>query len=159
MDNLSAVTRFLGERNIPFRIFRHPGPITSLEQAARERGQTSSQVIRSLLFRLPGNEFVMVLMSGPEQVSWKKLRRFLNQKRLTLANDDEVLSVTGSKRGAVSPFGLPTSIQILVDQAILELDEVSIGSGERGTTIILRMPDLLKALGNIEIGDFQEDLT
>jgi hypothetical protein len=32
--------------------------------------------------------------------------------------------------------------------------EISIGSGVRNTTIIMSIDDLLRALGDIEIGDF-----
>lgn len=40
MSEISTpVTRELDERRIAYHVFRHPGPVKSLEQAARERGQ------------------------------------------------------------------------------------------------------------------------
>ena len=47
----TPVSRVLDSENIPYRLFTHQGPIHSLEQAARERGQRPEQVVRSLLFR------------------------------------------------------------------------------------------------------------
>jgi Cys-tRNA(Pro)/Cys-tRNA(Cys) deacylase len=113
--------------------------------------------VRSILFRLSDNEFVMALMAGPRQISWKALRRYLGQSRLTMAKDEEVLAVTGFQPGAVSPFGLPTPLRMLVDTSVKEQEEVSIGSGVRGTTIILRTVDLLRALPAAEIDNFGED--
>jgi Cys-tRNA(Pro) deacylase len=149
-DELTPVGRELRARNIPFREFRHPGPVHSLEQAAEERGQRPEQVIRSILFRLAQDEYAMVLVAGPRQVDWKALRRLLGQSRLTTASAEEVRAVTGYEIGAVSPFGLPRPIRVLLDETITRESEVSIGSGERGATIILATVDLLRALGDVK---------
>jgi Cys-tRNA(Pro)/Cys-tRNA(Cys) deacylase len=149
-DVLTPVGRELKARGTPFREFRHLGPVHSLEQAAEERGQRPEQVVRSLLFRLAENEYAMVLVAGPQQVDWKALRRHLGQSRLTTAAAAEVLSVTGFEIGAVSPFGLPRPVRVLLDESVTCEDEVSIGSGVRGTTIILRTVDMLHALGDVE---------
>lgn len=153
-DSPTPVTAALEALGIPYRFFRHPGQVHSLEQAARERGQKPEQVVRSLLFRTGPGQFVMVLIAGPAQVSWPALRSYLGQSRLTTATHEEVLAATGYPPGAVSPFGLPAPMRILVDRGILEQEEISIGSGERNTTVILRTEDLLKGLGEVELGDF-----
>jgi Cys-tRNA(Pro) deacylase len=146
----TPVGRALAEAGVAVREFRHAGPVLSLEQAAEERGQRPSQVVRSILFRLAAGAYAMVLVAGPRQVDWKALRRHLGQSRLTTASADEVRDVTGYEIGAVSPFGLPRPVRVLVDESVLGEDEVSIGSGERGTTVILSTADLLRALGEAE---------
>ena len=156
IDNPSPVSRALSDLNIPHRQFRHPGPVRSLEQAAKERGQEPGQVVRSLLFRLGEGDFIMVLVAGPDQVNWKALRLHCGQSRLTTASKAEVLSVTGYEIGAVSPFGLSNPLRILVDESVFEPDEVSIGSGTRGTTVILRTADLRRALRPFELGQFRQ---
>jgi Cys-tRNA(Pro)/Cys-tRNA(Cys) deacylase len=144
----------LSALGLPHSLFRHPGPVNSLEQAARERGQNPEQVIRSIVFRIGAGEFVMVLMAGPAQVSWPALRSYLGQSRLTMATEEEVLAVTGYRPGAVSPFGLPAPLRILADENVFTPLEISIGSGERGTTIIMKSADLRTGLRNIEVGQF-----
>jgi Cys-tRNA(Pro) deacylase len=135
--------------NIPHRVFRHPGPVRSLEQAAEERGQEPGQVVRSLLFRISAEQFVMVLVAGSQQVDWRALRSTVGESRLTTASREEVLRVTGYQLGAVSPFGLPQPVPVLVDESVLLPEELSIGSGVRGTTVILRRDDLLRALESL----------
>ena len=149
-EPLTPVGRALAAQAIPRREFRHPGPVTSLEQAAEERGQRPSQVVRSILFRLAAEEYALVLVAGPQQVDWKALRRHLGQSRLTTATADDVRAVTGYEIGAVSPFGLPRPVRVLLDESVLGEEEVSIGSGERGTTVILRTAELLRAMGDAE---------
>lgn len=157
MEDITAstpVTLALDSLGIPYRFFRHPGQVRSLEQAAGERGQQPEQVVRSILFRLGQDKFVMVLVAGPRQISWPALRSYLGQSRLTMASEEEVLAVTGYPLGAVSPFGLPAPLRIMVDKSVLEQEEVSIGSGVRNTTVIMRRDDLLRALGEVEMGGF-----
>lgn len=154
MTDSTPVTRALDRKGIPYRLFKHPGQVYSLEQAAAERGQRPGQVVRSLLFRLAKDEYVMVLVAGPAQVSWPALRKYLDQSRLTTASEEEVLSVTGYPRGAVSPLGLPSPVRILVDRGVLAEEEISIGSGVRNVSVILRSADLMKAIEPVEVGDF-----
>jgi len=142
--------------HVPYRLFRHAGPVHSLEQAARERGQQPNQVVRSIVFRLGEGEFVMVLVAGPGRISWPALRRYLGQSRLTMASEAEVLSATGYERGAVSPFGLPAPVRTLVDRGLLAQDEISLGSGRRGLAVVMRREALVNALEGAEFDDFLE---
>ncbi len=151
MGESPPVSTELKKLNIPHRVFMHPGEISSLEQAARERGQCPEQIVRSILFRTGENEYLMALVAGPAQISWKALRVYLGQSRLTMADRDEVLEVTGYPIGAVSPFGSARKLRILVDPNVFVKEEISIGSGIRGTTIILKNDDLKRALGEIEL--------
>jgi Cys-tRNA(Pro) deacylase len=154
MADLPPVALALDAAGVPYRLFRHPGPVNSLEQAARERGQAPDQVVRSIVFRVAQGEYVMVLVSGSRQVSWPSLRRYLGQSRVTTASEEEVLAATGYERGAVSPFGLPGPIRVLLDESVLSQAEISIGSGVRGTTVILKTDDLMRTLGKVEVGQF-----
>ncbi len=140
--------------HIPHRVFYHAGPVHSLEQAAKERGQQPAQIVRSILFRLNAGEYAMVLIAGPGQISWAALRRHLGRSRLTMASAEEVLAVTGYRPGAVAPFGLREPVRILIDNSILAQTEVSIGSGQRGVAVILRSADLMAALHDAETGQF-----
>lgn len=154
MAGSTPATEALDTLGIPYRFFRHPGQVTSLEQAARERNQQPTQIIRSIVFRLAADNYIMVLVAGPRQLSWPALRAQLGQSRMTLASREEVLAVTNYPIGAVSPFGLPVPMRILVDRGVIQEGDISLGSGERNTAIIMRSADLIKALGDVELGDF-----
>jgi Cys-tRNA(Pro)/Cys-tRNA(Cys) deacylase len=154
----TPVTRDLDAKGVPYRLFTHPGPLHSLEQAARERGQRPEQVVRSILFRLSQGEFVMVLVAGPKQISWPALRSHLGVTRMSTASKEEVLERTGYPTGAVSPFGLPEPVRILVDEGVFQEEEISIGSGVRYTTVFLSSKDLRRALGEVEVGRFVQSV-
>jgi Cys-tRNA(Pro)/Cys-tRNA(Cys) deacylase len=156
MEYTTPVSNALDAAGIPYRLFKHQGAIRSLEQAAEERGQRPEQVVRSILFRLGEGEFAMVLMAGAAQVSWPALRRYFGQSRLTMASEEEVKTVTGYERGALSPVGIPQTVRLLVDESVLAEEEISIGSGVRGITVILNSQDLLAFLKSYETGGFQQ---
>ena len=100
------------------------------------------------------DDYVMVLVNGERQVAWPALRKHLGQSRVTMAAEAELLAVTGYAIGAVSPFGLPRPMRILADEKVFAQAEVSIGSGVRGLTVILKSGDLRRALGAVELGAF-----
>jgi Cys-tRNA(Pro)/Cys-tRNA(Cys) deacylase len=152
---IPPVAQALRNLHIPHRVFTHAGPVSSLEQAAQERGQHPEQVVRTILFRLGPEQYALVLMAGPAQVSWKTLRRHFGQSRLTMASEEEVGRITGYAIGAVAPFGLPQPLPVLIDEQVLAQEEVSIGSGLRGTTVILQVAELLRALPEATVGRFQ----
>jgi Cys-tRNA(Pro) deacylase len=150
------VSLALKSANIPHVVFVHPGPVKSLEQAASERGQQPDQVVRSILFRLGKGQYAMVLIAGPKQISWKALRGYLGISRITTASREEVLQVTGYELGAVAPFGLPSPMRILIDSSVFEHEEISLGSGVRGTAVILDPAELARGIPNAEMGQFKE---
>ena len=67
--------------------------------------------------------------------------------------EEEVRRVTGYERGAVAPFGLPQPLRILIDPSVFTHEEISLGSGVRGTAVIMTSHDLRRALGNVEVVD------
>jgi Cys-tRNA(Pro)/Cys-tRNA(Cys) deacylase len=141
----------LDQLNIPHQIFRHKNSINSLEQAASERNQRPEQVVRSILFQIRPEEFLMVLVAGPDQVDWRKLRQLVKRSRVRMATEEEVREVTGYRVGTVSPFGLRNPVRVLLDQSVLKEEEVSLGSGVSGVAIIMKSADIHRALGEPEI--------
>ncbi len=154
MSDLPPVSITLTKLGIPHRVFVHVGEVTSLEQAAAERGQEVGQVVRSIVFRLAEGRFAMALVAGAAQISWSTLRAHFGQSRLTMADPAEVLAVTGYRIGSVAPIGLPGAMPILVDESVLVPEELSIGSGRPATGVILKRDDLLKILAGATIGKF-----
>ena len=141
----------LEKLNIPHRVFIHEKPLMSFEQAAEERDQRPEQIVRSILFQIRPEEFLMVLVAGRDQVDWKKLRQLVKRSRIRMATEEEVLEVTGYRIGTVSPFGIKTPIRVLIDESVLKEEEISIGSGTRQMAIIMKRSDVQHALGDPEI--------
>lgn len=146
MTPKSAALDYLEEKGANYTLYIHSGPVTSLEQAARERNQQAGQVIRTILFRIPDQGFFLVLVSGSRQIEWRSLRKIIHSNRVVLATPDEVFQVTGYRIGTVSPFGIPQQLTTYCDARIKTLGEVSIGSGLPGVAVVMKTDELLRQL-------------
>lgn len=154
MTGTSPASKALLAMGISHLEFVHDGLINSIEQAAAERNQDVNQVVRSIVFRLNEGEYAMVLIAGPRQISWKALRKHFGMSRLTMASPDEVVQATGYEIGTVSPFGLATPLLVIADEGVFAQPAVSLGSGLRGTAIMMTAKELQAALGPVETGRF-----
>ena len=155
MQTQTAVTSALDELKIPYELHVHENQLRSLEQAARERNLNPDQIVRSLLFRMEGETFILVLVPGPRKVDWAKLRHYLGVSRVTTARPHEVEEITGFPTGAVSPFGMKEPVRLLADESILDIEVISLGAGIRNAGVILKSRTLLEHL-QPELGDFTE---
>ncbi len=159
MNQKPPASLALDSLGIEHRVFFHEGFVSSFEQAASDRDQRPEQVVRSILFQIRPDEFVMVLMAGPAQIDWKSLRKYVGRSRVRMATEEEVLEVTGYRVGTVSPFGLKNQIQVLIDASVLKEAEISIGSGIRNTAIIMQSADLRKVFATSAVVTFAESGT
>ena len=77
----------------------------------------------------------------------KKVRNLMEVSRLSFANADETMDLTGMMIGGVTPFALPTSLPIYVDAMIMDLDYVILGGGSRSGKLKVPPSALLQIPG------------
>ena len=80
----------------------------------------------------------------------KAVCKKLGVKRASFAGGDVTQELSGMEIGGVTPFGLPETIPILVDAAVLAQPEVVMGGGNRSTKVVLN-PQELKRFPGVEI--------
>jgi prolyl-tRNA editing enzyme YbaK/EbsC (Cys-tRNA(Pro) deacylase) len=73
-----------------------------------------------------------------------KVRELLGEKRLSFANAEETIALTGMLVGGVTPFGLPEGLPVFVDEAVMSRPTVILGGGGRSTKLKLAPAELLK---------------
>jgi prolyl-tRNA editing enzyme YbaK/EbsC (Cys-tRNA(Pro) deacylase) len=75
------------------------------------------------------------------------VRKHLGVRKISFAPMDEAVARTGMEYGGITPIGLPEGWPVLVDEAVLAAGPVVIGSGIRGSKILLDASDLLALPG------------
>jgi Cys-tRNA(Pro)/Cys-tRNA(Cys) deacylase len=133
---------------VPHSVTRH-GPVSSLEEAAAARGVLPSAVIKTLVVRRAGDDFLLVLVPGDRGISWPKLRSLLGVSRLSMPDADAARAASGYERGTITPFGARGSWPVVADERIADMATVSIGGGAPGVAFTLTGADLLAALGTL----------
>ena len=74
----------------------------------------------------------------------KTVRKHLDVRKISFASMDEAVARTGMEYGGITPVGLPADWPVLVDSAVVAPDWVVVGSGIRGSKIILPGPTLAR---------------
>ncbi|MDT8909950.1 YbaK/EbsC family protein [Amycolatopsis sp. PS_44_ISF1] len=78
------------------------------------------------------------------------IKRRLDVRKASFAPMDEAVSLTGMEYGGITPVGLPAGWPILVDAAVAAAPELVIGSGIRGSKLLVSGATLA-ALPNAEV--------
>lgn len=129
--------------SVEHRVVRH-GPVRSLEEAAKERGITPAQVVKTMVVRRSDGDYLFVLVPGDRTISWPKLRRYLGVNRVSMPDASEARSATGYEPGTITPLGSARSWPVIAD-ATLE-GEISLGGGARGVSIAVDAGQLIRVL-------------
>ncbi|MEO1947091.1 MAG: YbaK/EbsC family protein, partial [Methylophilaceae bacterium] len=108
----SEVTELLASAGIAFDVVEIPlsedkKPIRNLEELLSEKGLDPTSVVRSVVFRGGSKQFYLLAVAGGARADWGVLRKHLKERKLRMAEYDEVPEVTGYVVGAVPPVALP----------------------------------------------------
>ena len=158
----SPVTQLLEQHNVAFDVIEIPlsedkKPIRHLEELLTNEGRDPDSVVRSLLFKTKSNNFILLAAAGGGRADWAVLRKHLDERKLRMAEFDEVEQATGYVIGAVPPIALPENIRVLVDESLSDYDDVIIGSGVLGYALGLSSNDLKKVFADTDYGQFVKE--
>jgi prolyl-tRNA editing enzyme YbaK/EbsC (Cys-tRNA(Pro) deacylase) len=78
------------------------------------------------------------------------VRRHLDVRKASFASMDRAVDLTGMAYGGITPIGLPADWPLLIDSVVADLPELVIGSGIRGSKLLVPGP-VLAALPNAEV--------
>jgi len=92
---------------------------------------------------------VMVLASMRADINGA-VRRHLDVRKISFAPMELAVSLTGMEYGGITPIGLPAGWPVLVDEAVVAAGDVVIGSGIRGSKVLLPAAELA-ALPSAEV--------
>lgn len=120
-------------------------PASSAEESARFQGVQPEQLLKSIVVRRSEGDYMFVLVPGPRQIDWKKLRKHLGVSRVSMPDRDEAKRVTGYDVGTITPFGSATSLPVIIDASAAE-GIVTIGGGARGVNIHADVQELAQTL-------------
>jgi prolyl-tRNA editing enzyme YbaK/EbsC (Cys-tRNA(Pro) deacylase) len=78
------------------------------------------------------------------------VRDRLGTRKASFASADETRELTGMEIGGVTPFGLPPTLPLWVDAAVMTRSKVVLGGGSRSWKVIAE-PRILLTLPNAEV--------
>jgi len=106
-------------------------------------------IVKSLLFKA-GESFLICLVAGDKRCSLNKLKFFLNNKNVSMANPNEVKKNTGFSIGGVSPVGHKKKLVILIDKSLHRFKNVFAAAGHPKCVFKINYKQLIKITNGIE---------
>lgn len=133
----------LDAAGIAYEVTRH-GAVGSLAEAAALRGIDPDRIVKTLVVRRSGDEYLFVLVPGDRQISWPKLRALLGVSRLSLPPPEDAFAATGYERGTITPFGSTHAWPVIADATVT--GTISLGAGAHGVAVTVAADDVVRAL-------------
>ena len=78
----------------------------------------------------------MVLANTRADVN-KRVKKLLDVRKASFLPLDRAVAESGMEYGGIGPIGLPENYRVLIDSRVAEARELIIGSGIRGSKILL----------------------
>ena len=129
------------------------------EEAARAVGAEVGQIVKSLVFVVPGTdgpEPVLVLVSGANRVDVGRLAAVLTEPRIRRATADEARQLTGFVIGGIPPFGHRQPVRTVMDPDLGRFPTVWAAAGS--SNAVFEMPPAsLRMLANAVVAPVSDD--
>jgi Cys-tRNA(Pro)/Cys-tRNA(Cys) deacylase len=118
----------------------------SVEEAAERLGVDPDHLLKTLVVRRGEDDHLLVLVPGPRQLDWAKLRAHLGVSRLSLPDAEAARAATGYERGTITPLGTSRPWPVIADASIAGAGTVTIGGGAHGVSLAVDADELLDAV-------------
>jgi len=132
-----------------------PESTRTAADAAAACGCTVAQIAKSIVFKAPEGDPVLVIASGVNRVDTGKVGALLGA-RPGKADADFVRSSTGYAIGGVPPLGHAGPVRILIDADLMKFDEIWAAAGTPKCVFKLA-PSELEAMTGGTVADIRVD--
>ncbi len=119
------------------------------ETVAAKIRMPPEQVFKTLLARGDRNGLCFAVVPANTELDLKALALATGDRKAELVPVKELQGLTGYIRGGVTVLGARKPFPVFADETIQLWDSISVSAGVRGTQMILRPEDYLRATGAV----------
>jgi len=143
--NSQKVQTHLNSFGLDINVLELTESTRTAQEAATAAKCEVGQIVKSLVFR-SGDEALMFLVSGKNQLDVKKVKDFLG-KEICKADADFVKQRTGYVIGGVPPVAFSSPIDIFIDEDLLKYEYVWAAAGTPHAIFQIKSNDLTRLTG------------
>lgn len=140
-------------RGLEVRVVERP-QAGSLAEAAALLGLSPAGIVKTLVVKRHGGDFLFALVPGGRKISWPKLRALVGVNKLQLPAPEVALEATGYERGTITPLGSAREWPVYADETIVG-HEVALGAGAHGYSAFVSADALVASFGAV-VADITE---
>jgi Cys-tRNA(Pro)/Cys-tRNA(Cys) deacylase len=138
----------LSKSGLNYRLMPMAEEAYTAADVARWLNLELARVVKAMALESADGRAVAALVSGDRRLDLKAASRAFGEK-LKIMPPHKVQQATGYRIGAVTVLGLPPEVEILMDRRILDLDEISLGTGDHKVGLMMHPADLVALLDPI----------
>ncbi len=136
----TPTTSFLAAHGVPFTMHDYdyvsdPGKIGL--HAAAGIGIEQEKVFKTLMVEIDKKQVVCTAIPVHLKMDLKKVAALFGGRNARMLGAEKAEALTGFQVGGISPFGARTTVPVIFDNSILELDKLYINGGGRGLVVEL----------------------
>jgi len=117
------------------------------ESVASKIGMPPEQVFKTLVVRGDRTGEAFAVIPGNYELDFKLLARAMSDKKVDIVSLKEVQPLTGYIRGGVTALGAKKDFPVFLDETVILYDVISLSAGQRGTQILIKPDDYIRATG------------
>ena len=149
-----AIYSLLDQLAIPYQRFDHP-PVFTCEEASRLLPDLPAAKTKNLFLRDPKSERLFLVVTPEERrVDLKALATALGVKRLSFGSPDRLDAVLGLTPGSVTLLAMvrdrENAVELVVDEAIWQAEQVQCHPLVNTATLIIRLDDVRRLLTHLD---------
>ena len=120
---------------------------TSALQEAKEAGITPGSILKTIVLQANNDpkDYVVVCLALEHSIDLKLVASELGKKQLHLADNKNLINITGYVHGENTPIGINIrkGFPIYFDQRIQEFESIAVSAGKIGRSVYLKRQDLV----------------
>ncbi|WP_447731658.1 prolyl-tRNA synthetase associated domain-containing protein [Aeromonas veronii] len=149
-----AIYSLLDQLAIPYQRFDHP-PVFTCEEASRLLPDLPAAKTKNLFLRDPKSERLFLVVTPEEsRVDLKALATALGVKRLSFGSPERLDAVLGLTPGSVTLLAMvrdrEKAVELVVDEAIWQAEQVQCHPLVNTATLIIRLDDVRRLLTHLD---------
>jgi len=137
------VRRYLESHGMADQIHTFEAPTKTAQMAADAMGCELGQIVKSLVF-VVGEKPVLALVAGDRRGDTEAIASLAGGGTARFADPQTVRDTTGYAIGGVSPFDLPDSVMVLLDDSLSRFEIVYPAGGTPTTMVQMSLEDLVR---------------
>ena len=151
-EKIDQLKQILDVAEVDFNILTHDVTVKSAEEGVAKGFGDLKIMAPTFILRSKGS-YLAAIISGETHLSYKKIKKELGLKNVSLATPEQVEQITGAQIGTVALVN--PSLQSLVDSRLTELKFVFGGCGVPRHSLRINVQDLIRVT-RAQVFDFTE---
>lgn len=147
----SKLETYLRKNNISFAEYKHP-PVFTVEESKKLKQEIPGMHCKCLFLKDEKNNFYIVALPAEKRLDTKKIRTFMNLKKLNFGSPEE-LKLFHLEPGSVSIFGAIYSndVCLIIDKEIFEASSAGFHPNINTSTLVLSNKELKRFYDSLKI--------